>query len=61
LYVLFYCTNPAFGCYISINFFIFIKTSHRFRQIGDPSQRYLRYVTEICRRWGRRKWRQRII
>jgi len=23
LYVLFYCTNPAFGCYISINFFFF--------------------------------------
>ena len=21
LYVLLYCTNPAFGCYISINFF----------------------------------------
>jgi len=23
VYVLFYCTNPAFGCYISINFFFF--------------------------------------
>jgi len=22
-YVLFYCTNPAFGCYISVNFFFY--------------------------------------
>jgi len=26
------------------------KTSHRFSQLGDPSQRYLRYVMEIFRR-----------
>ena len=28
------------------------KTSHHFRYLGDPFQRYLLYVTEICRTWG---------
>jgi len=29
LYVLFYCTNPAFGCYISINSFFFFFNKQR--------------------------------
>jgi len=31
------------------------KTSYRFRQFGDSSQRYFRYVTEIYKADGRKE------
>jgi len=32
--------------------------SHCFRQFGDPSQRYLCYVMEICRM---EKWKEEVM